>query len=95
MQRLIDFFDRIRDDARITTAHISLYTALWKLRKDKENMEPLYIFSHEVMPVCKISSYSTYHKTIRQLHEFGYINYVPSFNHFTGSVIEFTVLKKT
>ena len=94
MQRLIDFFNCIEQDVRITTAHISLYTSLWKLWKDRGEKETLCIFSREVMGICKISSYSTYHKTIRQLHEFGYIHYEPSFNHFTGSVIEFSVLTK-
>ncbi len=89
MQKLLDFFNCIEHDARITTAHISLYTSLWKLWKDRGGEQPLCLFSREVMGVCKISSYSTYHKTIRQLHEFGYINYVPSFNHFRGSQVYF------
>jgi hypothetical protein len=94
MQQLLDFFHRIEEDVRITTAHISVYASLLKLQQEQEGNAPLRLFSREVMKVCKISSYSTYHKTIRQLHEFGYIQYTPSFNHFTGSLIELIMLKK-
>lgn len=94
MQQLLDFFHRIEEDVRITTAHISVYTSLWKLQQEQESKQPLRLFSREVMKICKISSYSTYHKTIRQLHEFGYILYEPSFNHYKGSVFELIMLKK-
>jgi hypothetical protein len=45
------------------------------------------------MELCKISASSTYHKTIRELHEFGYIEYRPSFNHNKRSLIRLTIIK--
>ena len=91
---LVDFFTGIESDCRITTAHISVFASLWKKWEDIERKQYLIFFSHEIMPLCKISSYSTYHKIIKQLHEYGYIKYTPSYNHFLGSMVEFTVIKK-
>ncbi len=87
---LLGFFSSVESDNRISTAHISLYVSLWKRWKELEPGQSLIVFSYEIMPTCKISSYSTYHKTIRQLHEYGYIKYTPSYNHYLGSMIEFT-----
>ena len=94
MELLLTFLAVGESDPKLTTAHISLYVHLWKFRKEYGDAVQLVLFSHEVMRRCKISSYSTYHKTIRELHEFGYIRYVPSFNRFSGSVIELVEIKK-
>ncbi len=94
MHILVRFLSRIESDQRITTAHISLYTVLWKKWEESRGEGFLIFFSHEIMPLCKISSYSTYHKVIKQLHEYGYINYAPSYNHFLGSKVDFEVTKK-
>ena len=89
---LVDFFIVIESDNRISRAHISMYACLWKRWNDLIEGQSLIFFSYEIMPVCKISSHSTYHKTIRQLHEYGYIKYTPSYNHYLGSIVEFAEL---
>lgn len=94
MKGMIDFLNAVREDPRIATAHISLYLVLYKLWVERNFEQPLSIFSHEVMPACKISSSSTFHKTIRELHSFGYIDYEPSFNRFEGSLVLFKVIKE-
>jgi hypothetical protein len=84
-----DFIENVKEDLRITTAHISLYVSLvnqWFANGEKT---PLSIFSKEIMPICKISGAATYHRSIRQLHEYGYIRYIPSYNHFLGSLVYF------
>lgn len=89
MRLVSDFIENIKDDPRINTAHISLYVSLvsqW-MANGKEN--PLSVFSKEIMPICKITGPATYHRSIRQLHEYGYIRYIPSYNHFLGSLVYF------
>ena len=86
-----DFFKRSRDDPRVGTVHISLYVSLLQLWYDEGMQQPLIVFSHDVMPLCKISASSTYHRIIRQLHEYGYIKYVPSYNHCLGSLVSFII----
>ena len=83
------FMENVKDDPRINTSHISLYVSLVTQWFVKCSEGPLSIFSKEIMPICKISGTAAYHKSIRQLHEYGYIKYVPSYNHFLGSLVYF------
>ena len=39
------------------------------------------------MKLSKISAFGTYHKCIKELQEFGYIEYIPSFNPYKGSLV--------
>jgi hypothetical protein len=39
------------------------------------------------MRISKISSKSTYHKCLKNLHSLGYISYEPSYNPFKGSIV--------
>ncbi|KAA0993420.1 hypothetical protein [Dyadobacter aurulentus] len=72
------FFKDISVDARVTVTHISIYAAiLQSLRKC--GTKYLSMFGFELMQVVKISSGKTYYKAVRELNEFGYICYEPSF----------------
>jgi len=82
-----NFIESVKEDPRINTAHISLYVSLVSYWYANSQKNPLCVFSRDIMPVCKISGPATYHRSIRELHEYGYIKYVPSFNHFLGSLV--------
>ena len=74
------FYQVIRNDNRITTAHISVFMALFE-RWSKRGFEgPVAFKRQELMESAKISGLATYHKCIRDLEVFGYIRYLPSFN---------------
>lgn len=73
------FFDAIAHDPRIGVSHISLYCAL--VQSSQQPGEPVLFMSYELMRVAKISGLGTYHRCIRDLDAFGYIRYVPSYNH--------------
>ncbi len=88
---LSNFIDCVKEDPRINMAHISLYASLVSHWHANGQGNPLCVFSRDIMPICKISGAATYHRSIRELHEYGYIKYVPSFNHFLGSLVYFTV----
>ncbi len=88
------FMQRIIDDARINTSHISLYVSLVYYWKENDIERPVSVYSHEVMPLCKISGSATYHRCIRELNDYGYIRYVPSFNHFLGSLVYFVMIER-
>ena len=40
-----------------------------------------------MMKLSKIAAYGTYHKCIKDLQDFGYIEYLPSFNPYKGSLV--------
>ena len=84
---IIEFYETIADDSRITVTHISLYIALlyqWNLNSRKN---PISINRNDIMKTAKISARCTYNKYIHELHDFGYIKYIPSSNPLVGSTI--------
>lgn len=86
---LTDFFEAIKHDARISITHIGIYAALLQYRIQNDFTNPIQVFSHEIMSIAKLSSAITYHKCVRELSEYGYIRYEPSFNRTKGSKIYF------
>jgi hypothetical protein len=84
---LIEFFIAIREDSRISPVHISLFMAIMQHWNEHDCKSPISVFSKDLMQLAKISGVATYHRTIKELHEYGYIKYQPSYNHFTGSLI--------
>lgn len=84
-----DFFEAIETDSRISITHIGIYAALLQYRIQNDFTNPIQVFSHEIMSIAKLSSAITYHKCVRQLSEYGYIRYEPSFNRTKGSKIYF------
>ena len=86
---LSDFFIAIKQDGRISITHIGIYAALLQYRMENGFVNPIQVFSHEVMRIAKVSAPITYHKCVKELSEYGYINYVPSFKRNQGSKIYF------
>ncbi len=81
------FFAAIREDGRISSTHIGIYAALVEYARRQGAANPFCAFSRDIMPIAKISAPATYHKCIRELDEYGYIRYDPSFDRCRGSRI--------
>ncbi len=90
LQPLSDFFSAIENDYRIGVTHIGIYAALLQYWKEHQYANPVQVFSSEIMYKAKISAKSTYHKGIRDLSDYGYIKYVPSFKRNQGSKVYIT-----
>lgn len=86
---LTSFFSRIERDGRISITHIGIFAALLQYRLEHANTNPIQAFSREIMEIAKISAPTTYHKCIRELHDYGYIVYQPSFKSNYASKIYF------
>lgn len=89
LKPLSDFFIAIKADPRISVTHIGIYAALLQFWKEHDYTNPVYVFSYEVMQIAKVSASTTYHKRIKDLSDFGYLRYVPSFKRNQGSRIYF------
>ena len=87
IRHLTGFYDRIQQDDRLNPTHISLYLALFQFWNLNHFQNPISISRNEMMKLSKISALGTYHKCIKQLQEFGYIEYIPSFNPYKGSLV--------
>src|SRR4051812_46308301 len=89
LKPLSQFFSAIEKDYRISSTHIGIFAALLIYRLDKGFINPIDVVGQEIMRIAKISSPTTYHKCIRELNEYGYIIYKPSFKKSVTSKIYF------
>jgi hypothetical protein len=78
---------RMGNDERLLATHVSLFTALFISWQRNEYVSPFAITRKTLMVFSKIASVATYHKCIRELDEFGYIRYQPSYHPANGSLI--------
>ncbi len=90
LKPLSDFFSAIENDYRISITHIGIYAALLQYWKEHQYANPVQVFSYEIMGIAKISASNTYHKCIRDLSNYGYIRYTPSFKRNQGSKVYFS-----
>ena len=90
LKPLSDFFCAIQKDARISITHIGIYASLLQYWKEQNFINPMNAFSYDIMNVAKISSPHTYYRCMKDLSEFGYIEYQSSFNRRSGSKIYIT-----
>ena len=87
IKHLTGFFDKVVVDNRLNPTHISLYVALFQFWNVQRFKNPISISRDEVMRVSKICSKATYHKCMKDLHNFDYVKYDPSYNPFRGSLV--------
>lgn len=82
-----DFLDVVIEDPRMGPLHISLYVAILHFYSEQQGQTPVSVFGKQLMKQAKISSHDTYHRYIRELHQYGYVHYIPSYNPLLGSLI--------
>ena len=90
LKPLTDFSAAIRKDYRISITHLGIYSALLIYRAAKGFINPIHVFSYEIMGIANISD-TTYHKRVKELHEYGYIIYEPSVRNNEASSIYFVI----
>ncbi|RFZ92832.1 hypothetical protein D0C36_15680 [Mucilaginibacter conchicola] len=73
------FFGAVKNDPRISITHIGLFATILEYWQTRGFPVPLCAYAHEIMPMAKILANTTYHRCIRDLHDFGYIIYQPSY----------------
>jgi hypothetical protein len=87
IRHLTGFFQKVSEDSRLNPTHISLYMAIFQFWNIEHFRNPVSISRQELMRISKICAKATYHKCIKDLHNFGYIRYQPSYNPFKGSLV--------
>ncbi|MDO6431574.1 hypothetical protein Q4E93_13295 [Flavitalea sp. BT771] len=75
-----DFMTRAELDARLGPMHISLYVAILHCWLRQGGSGPARISARDLMPISKIGGLTPMYRCLRELHEYGYIVYEPSFN---------------
>ena len=85
----IAVLEAVKSDERLNCYHISLYTALLYYGKGIRQF-PFHVSRRKLMGFSRIKSGATYHKCLRQLISYGYLDYHPSFHPQQGSRIVLT-----
>ncbi len=78
--------EAVKSDDRLNSYHISLYTALLYYGKGIQKI-PFHASRRKLMGFSRIKSGATYHKCLRELVSYGYLDYHPSFHPQQGSRI--------
>jgi hypothetical protein len=78
---------RMGKDQRLLATHISLCTALFACWQKNNFISPFPVSRKQLMAFSRIASVATYHKCIKELDEYGYIRYQPSFSPKMGSLV--------
>lgn len=74
-------------DDRLNATHLSLFTGLFVHWQKSGFTSPFAITRKAMMAFSRIASIATYHKCIKELDEYGYINYQPSYHPKQGSQV--------
>jgi hypothetical protein len=80
-------FVELSNDNRVTVWHVSVYMALFFRWHANAYNNPISITRREIMKLAHIGSIATYHKCIKELQLFGFIEYFPSYDPSLGSQI--------
>lgn len=80
-------FNILSGDKRITVWHIAIIMAIIRQASWDNIRDPVFTSRKKIMELTNIGSIVTYHKCIKELQEFGYIEYRPSYHPGIGSYI--------
>ncbi|MGN6510866.1 MAG: hypothetical protein ACTHLD_15480, partial [Chitinophaga sp.] len=69
--------EQLEHDERLTLRHVGLYLALFRCWNNSFFNNPFYISRAKLMKIGHIGSCNTFARVIRELENFGYINYFP------------------
>jgi len=85
---LNSFFLKLSHDKRLNATHVSMYVVLFYQWNNARFSDEFYINRNEIMSLSRIGSKGTYHKCLKDLHEWQYLEYLPSYNPQIGSSIK-------
>jgi hypothetical protein len=87
-KRGLAYLDNICSDARLTVWHISLLLAITRLAYRQNESRVIRVSRSKLMSMSHIETIPTYHKYFKQLQDFGYIKYTPSYHPGYRSIVE-------
>ncbi len=74
-------------DQRVNVWHLGMYMVFLHLWYQNNKENPITITRRQVMQLARFKSIATYHKCIRDLVKFGYIDYYPTYDYYTGTKV--------
>ncbi len=87
IKHLRGFYLRLESDDKITPHHVSLYMALFQLWNRNRFRGRFEVNRQDLMSMSRIGSPHTYARCMKQLNDWGYIEYSPSSNRYSVSKV--------
>ena len=87
LRHLNEFFERLDQDKRLSSYHISLYLALFRQWNEYRFCDRFVVSRAETMEQARIGSANTYARCMKELTDWGYIHYKASSNLHCGSIV--------
>lgn len=84
-------FERFNNNDRIKQGHITLYLAFFQKWNREFFKKTITINRELIMDKAKFKSKTTYHNYLRDLNDWGYLRYYPSYHPSQGSKIQMTI----
>lgn len=78
-------------DSRLTIWHLALLHAIVLLAYNQNDEQIIRVSRSKLMKVSHIDTISTYHRYFKQLQEFGYIIYYPSYHPGYRSIVKLNI----
>ncbi|NJO87551.1 MAG: hypothetical protein HC831_00270 [Chloroflexia bacterium] len=91
IRHLSGFYEKAVADARLNPTHISLYHALFQLWNMDRFENPISVTRTQIIKLSKIGSHHTLYKCLYDLHNWGYIEYLPTHNPLKGSLVNMCI----
>ncbi|MCL8537632.1 hypothetical protein M9991_12235 [Chryseobacterium gallinarum] len=85
----MSFLSLTAKDPRLNVWHVALLYALVHLAYMQGECKVIRVSRSRLMAVSHINTLPTYHKYFKQLQDFGYIKYTPSYHPGYRSTVEF------
>ncbi|SHE66150.1 hypothetical protein SAMN05443633_101723 [Chryseobacterium arachidis] len=84
----LEYLDNICNDERLNVWHLCLLLAITRLAYRQNEGRIIRVSRSKLMKMSHIDTIPTYHKYFKQLQNFGYIKYIPSYHPGYRSTIE-------
>lgn len=84
----LEYLDNICNDERLKVWHLCLLLAIARLAYRQNEGRIIRVSRSKLMKMSHIDTVPTYHKYFKQLQNFGYIKYIPSYHPCYRSTIE-------
>jgi len=86
-------FEKFNEDERIKQGHITLYLAFFQKWNREFFKKTITVNRTSIMERAKFKSKTTYHNYLKDLNDWGYLNYFPSFHPARGSKISLFIFE--
>lgn len=79
-------------DARINVWHLALFLAIIQLAEDQNEEKLIRVSRSQLMLLSHINTAPTFHKYFKELQDFGYFKYTPSYHPGFRSTLQLSLL---